>query len=179
MRALYFRILKVLLLSVLFISTSFLSNKSLNKPNHNFYLSICEIVCNEKNQSLEITFRFFTDDLEKAVNNYNNANIFTDTGNKKEGADKNLFNYLKKHFALYNEKNKIIGYDFIGWETNKEHIWCYLEANSLDICRLKVKNNILTELFIEQKNLVFLKSGNKESSILLDKKQQIGILTFD
>ena len=90
-----------------------------------------------------------------------------------------MFNYLKNNFFIYDKKGLKIDYDFIGWKIDKEHCWCFVEAKYEQFGKLKVKNSLLTELFAAQKNLVCLKSGNKETSVLLDKKNKIGELILD
>jgi len=170
---------KYLLVLSFFFYNSNSVNQTTAAPKHDFYLSICEIIHKKDSQTLEITFRFFSDDLEKIVFNYDHTKISTDFGKKAEGSDKSLFNYLKEHFSIYNKKNKEIEYEFIGWETDKEHSWCYVEAKYKQFSELKVKNNLMIELFAGQKNLVYLKSGSKETSVLLDKNKTVDVLKLE
>ena len=171
--------LKYFLLLILLFSNNFLLDRSSAMPKHDFYLSICEIIHKKESQSLQITFRFFADDLEKTILNYDHTRIVTDSWEKSKNSDKSLFNYLKNNFSIYDKKGLKIDYDFIGWEIDKEHCWCFVEAKYEQFGKLKVKNSLLTELFAAQKNLVYLKSGNKETSVLLDKKNKIGELILD
>jgi len=168
MNKLHFKIGKLLLILILVFSEGFWVDQSTAKTNHDFYLSICEIIYKPDTQSLEITFRFFSDDLEKTILNFDQTSIYTKLGEKSNKSDTSIFNYLRKHFAIYDKHGKRIDYNFIGWETDKEASWCYVEVKHKKISKLKVKNTLLTELFKDQKNLVYLKSNNKESSVLLD-----------
>lgn len=148
-------------------------------PKHDFYLSICEIIYKQDKELLEISLRFFADDFEKAIANYNNTAIYTKSGIKTEKSDEQIYNYLKEHFLIFDSKNQIMDYEFIGWEIEKELCWCYVEAKSKSFNQLKLENNLLTEMFARQKNLVYLKSGNKETSIILDKDNKTGVLTLE
>ncbi len=149
------------------------------KPKHNFYLSISEIIYKPGLQVFEISIRFFSDDFEKTILNYDNTRIFDQEGNALQSANAAIEAYLKEHFILFDDKGKKIDYFLIGWETEKEVSWCYLEAKHKKFKYLKVKNNLLTEMFISQKNLVYLKSGEKETSVLLDRKTISETLQFD
>ena len=148
-------------------------------PKHNFYLSISEIIYKSDKHTFEISIRFFSDDFEKTILNYNGTRIFDKEGNELRSANSSIASYLNEHFELYDDKDKKIECDFIGWETEKEVSWCYLEANHKKFKNLKVKNNLMTEMFISQKNLVYLKFEKNETSILLDRKNTAGILSFD
>jgi len=175
----FFWIAKPLLTVLLILLSSPVSLFSNAFPKHDFYLSICEIIYKEDKGMLEISFRFFSDDFEKAIANYNNTATFTKSGIKAKKSDEHIYKYLKEHFLIFDSKNQIIDYKFIGWEIEKELCWCYVEAKSKGFNQLKLKNNLLTEMFARQKNLVYLKSGNKETSIILDKDNKTGVLTLE
>ena len=179
MKKLHFKISKLILILILVFTEGFWVEQPTAKPNHDFYLSICEIIYKPETQSLEITFRFFSDDLEKTIFNFDQTSIYTYTGDKSSKSDTSLYNYLRKHFSIYDKDGKRIDYAFIGWEVNKETSWCYVEVKHKQISKLKVENNLLTELFKGQKNLVYFKSGNIETSVLLDKNKIIGELSLD
>jgi hypothetical protein len=159
--------------------SSFLYGSTVVVPKHNFYLSICEIVYKKSTGTLQISLRFFTDDLEKAILNYNHVSIISKSGKKAQESDQNLFNYLKDNFSIYqNEQNKT-NYNFIGWEIEEGVVWCYLEASIQPFNKLRVESKLLTEIFSSQKNLVYLKSGNNETSVLLDRSKTTDILAIE
>ncbi|RLD75490.1 MAG: hypothetical protein DRJ10_15175, partial [Bacteroidetes bacterium] len=123
MNKIYFYLGKFLLILLLVFTEGFWGDQSTANPNHDFYLSICEIIHKKESQSLEITFRFFADDLEKTILNYDHTRIVTDSWGKSKNSDKSLFNYLKNNFSIYDKKGLKIDYEFIGWEIDKEHCW--------------------------------------------------------
>ena len=139
-----------LLFYFLFTFVFDINNISL-KPAHNFYLSISEIVYKKDNQTFEISIRFFSDDLEKAILNATNTEIFDKEGNIIPASSKDIYNYLKKHFFIYDNRGKIIECDFIGWETENDISWCYLEAHHRKFEYLKVTNNLLIEMFFSRR----------------------------
>ncbi len=171
--------LKFLFISILLSQAYLYAGDTLYFPQHNFYLSISEIIYKKDIQTFEISIRFFSDDFEKTMINYDNTQIFTKEGSVSSDANNSILSYLKKHFNLFDEKGKKIEYEFIGWETEKEVSWCYLEAHHRKFEYLKVKNNFMTEMFRSQKNLVYLKYNEKETSALLDKETISAILKFE
>ena len=172
-------ILKVILTISVFLSNTLLDSRTYALPNHNFYISICEIIYKKETKALEISFRFFIDDFEKAIHKYSNSEIFNSMGEKNAGSDKFIFNYLKDNFSMYNKNNQKIDYDFVGWESSDELCWCYVESSVKKLKSLKIYNNLLTEMFKGQKNLVYLKFKNNETSILLDIDKKNGILELE
>ncbi len=171
--------LKFLFFSILLGQSYLYAGDTLYIPQHNFYLSISEIIYKKDIQTFEISIRFFSDDFEKTMLNYDNTQIFTKEGAVSTKANNSISGYLKKHFAIFNEKGKKIEYEFIGWETEKEVSWCYLEAHQRKFEYLSVTNDFMTEMFRSQKNLVYLKYNEKETSVLLDKETISAILKFE
>lgn len=172
-------------LKLLFVTVSILSQfyiyagDTLNLPQHNFYLSISEIIYKKNIQTFEITIRFFSDDFEKTMLHYDNKPLFNKEGIVLDNANNSISRYLSEHFEIFDEKGKKIDYEFIGWEADNEVSWCYLEAHHRRFEYLKVKNKLMTEMFRSQKNLVYLKYNNKETSVLLDKNTIVGTLKFE
>ena len=171
--------LKFLFATVFLSPVSLHAEDTLFLPQHNFYLSISEIIYKKDIQTFEISIRFFSDDFEKTMLNYNRTQIFDAGGTVLTSANSSISGYFKKHFAIYDERGKEIEYVFLGWETEKEVSWCYLEAHHRKFEYLSVKNDFMTEIFNSQKNLVYLKFGKKETSVLLDKKKTVGFLKFE
>lgn len=168
-----------ILLAIFIGSGSLHAEDTLFLAQHNFYLSISEIIYKKNIQTFEISVRFFSDDFEKSILNHNGTHIFDSSGAVLENSNKSIYEYIQAHFELYDERGKKINYVFIGWETEKEVSWCYLEAHHRKFDYLKVKNDFMTEIFRSQKNLVYLKYGKKETSVLLDKKKTLGFLKFE
>ncbi len=171
--------LKFLFATVFLSPVSLHAEDTLFLPQHNFYLSISEIIYKKDIQTFEISIRFFSDDFEKTMLNYNRTQIFDAAGTVLTSANSSIADYFKKHFVVYDERGKEIEYVFLGWETEKEVSWCYLEAHHRKFEYLSVKNDFMTEIFNSQKNLVYLKFGKKETSVLLDKKKTVGFLKFE
>jgi hypothetical protein len=67
---------------------------------HKFYMSITEMRYNEKNKSLEVTIKLFTDDIEKALESKSDSALFLGTEKEASQTDQLMEAYLREHFSL-------------------------------------------------------------------------------
>ena len=132
---------------------------------HEFHVSKCLIKYNEASSSLEISMHIFLDDLEDALEINGIKNLYLCTENEAVGAEDHIVAYLARQFQV-----KLNGIDlelnFIGKELSDDlaAVWCYLEI--YDITpegELEISNEILFDLFDDQKNITSVKlpSGNE------------------
>jgi len=73
-------------------------------------------------------------------------------------------NYLDRHFKLFDNKGKSIHLNWVGKEISDDlaAAWCYLEAPvNQEINDLLIRNDILMNLFDDQKNVIFVKRNNQ------------------
>jgi len=67
--------------------------------------------------------------------------------------------------------SEIVAYNFLGKRYDNDVVICYLEIPNVDLSEVKqmsVQNEVLTDLFDEQKNVVHVKwKGNKKSFVLI------------
>jgi len=122
---------------------------------HKFYFS--ETLMEWKDPSdIEITIKVFSDDFEQAANSNENQTLFT--------LDSMYSNYIRQHFQLSDIHENPFRLNFVGYEKDGEFIYLYLENKNLTKQNLLLFNNILTELFPDQKNLVNYRcNGNTKS----------------
>lgn len=129
---------------------------------HKFYASLA-VVEHTAEGRLEVSLRFFPDDLEAALRKANRRTIAVE--NTKEFAAAFL-PWLDSVFSLSAGK-QTTRFKYVGVEVGVETAWVYVEApwtESLD--RSSMKNAILVDLFPEQKNTVNFAEGKKRSSIV-------------
>ena len=138
--------------------------------DHDFHLSNTEIRYNIEESALQITSRIFIDDLESALAAVGHDNLFICT--EKEAPEAEIF------IAEYLDNNLIIridgvaqNYEFIGKEVSEDlqAVWCYMEIVDIECNEvIVVENNVLLEIFDDQKNIVRLNldSGEKAMFIL-------------
>jgi len=160
-------------LMVFFLLTSF-------TIAHKFYVSVTNINYSEKNDSLQITSRIFIDDLEALL--LERYDIDEELGVDKESslAEEYIKKYLKAKFVL--ELNgEIITYNYIGKKYDNDVVIFYLEVSDVSFTSLKtisIQNEVLTDLYEEQKNLVHIKWKGKKKSFVLIRENNKGMLNL-
>lgn len=134
---------------------------------HPFYVSVTEINHNEKEKTLEIACKIFTDDLESTLNkNYNTRiDFFSDKTN--DIATKCLNDYIGRHLLIQVD-GKPVKAQIIGFERESEALWSYYEVkNVASVKKMQVRNSILYDAFKDQINLMHVTvNGSRRSSKL-------------
>lgn len=145
---------------------------------HPFYVSICQIDHNPEAKSLELTFKIFTDDLEKALEAQGTGKLYLGDPREAQDADRYLYNYLKNQVVIVvNGDTAAIRY--VGKEVEMDVTWCYVEiAQVTEVKKITVTNRILLEIYEEQTNLVHVKAGGQQKSMLLRKGKTVDTVEF-
>lgn len=133
------------------------------KP-HPFYLSVTDIKYNEKNKSLEVACKIFTNDLEGALKKTTGKKVdLTNPADKKE-VEKILFDYISKRLII-NLNGKTMALKYIGNEREEDVIWTYMEVEKCGKPKqLNISNSLLYDFLKEQINLVQVESGTYKQS---------------
>ncbi len=135
--------------------------------NHPIYVSVAEIEHNAKAQTLQVSYKIFTDDFEKTLRN--NTTLKVDLINPK---NRELMNtvvnaYLQKHFTI-KVNGKAVSLHLLGFEEIEEGIYSYFEADKItDVKTVEVFNNVLYEYQPQQMGIFHCKvNGVTKSSKL-------------
>ena len=133
---------------------------SLSFTSHKYYVSNTFIEHDALSQSFEITMKIFTDDLERAIEERVHQRLFLgDPELEHEHAESYVEEYLQERFHL-NIDNQDRYISFIGMEVEFDMMYCYMEVTSIpDFHSIRVANDILYELFPEQKNIIDVRFG--------------------
>jgi hypothetical protein len=131
---------------------------------HAFHTSLTEIQYNSKEESLEISIRMFTDDLETALTKANN-NQKIRIGGKNDNSGAVLNRYIQQHFGIFTPKKQKKIMVVLGKEIEGDATWVHVEVpNSPDFRGNMLYNSLMQELFEDQTNLVnFLQASGKKT----------------
>ena len=147
---------------------------------HKFYVSVTNINYSEKDDAFQVTTRIFIDDMEEVLKERYGIEGNLGDGNETSLADEYIEKYLRAKFLVLLD-GKPFPYTFLGKKYDNDVILCYLELPKVDLEHLKkmeIENEILTDLYEEQKNIVHVKwKGNKKSFIMI-KSNAKGMLNF-
>ena len=144
---------------------------------HEFYVSLTEIHYNTHNERFEISMRLFPDDLDRAL--FERWGIQTQLATELEHdrADSLLMVYLLDGFSLLADSQEV-GLSYLGKEIESDAIWCYFESEPQPLpTELSIGNELLTEVFPDQVNIVQVYAGDWNKGLLLNRNQTTGVLT--
>jgi hypothetical protein len=151
-----------------------LQTKANVDETHKFYVSHLNMNFDEQSKTFQLSFSIFIDDLEmtleKQFGNKTNLDEVTDS------SESLVFDYVNTHFLMKIE-GKTLGLKGIGYEIEDDIIWVYIETIQTEIPEsIEITNNIMFELYAEQKNMVKIKVGERDYSALFTVKNPVEIV---
>ena len=146
---------------------------------HDFYVSICQIEQNPAKQTLEISIKVFTNDLEKALDNSYKKKFNLGEPSEIKETNTLLFDYIRQNLSIKVNGQPVV-FTFIGKEEESDAMWCYLQVQKVSSLKtIWVQDKILTEVYERQSNIVNVMRNKEVKSLLLDKGNLEGQLLFD
>ncbi|PKD18222.1 hypothetical protein APR41_03470 [Salegentibacter salinarum] len=160
------------------ILASFFLLSAFKSGAHEFYLSVTEIEYNNEEQSLQIITRVFIDDFQKVLNERYDADIQLSEEAEEGAVTEYISKYLNQKLRLKTNGEEL-QLNYLGKEYDADQLVLYIEVeNVASFNQIEVTNEILTDLFDDQKNVVHVKVNNKTKSLLLMRQQETEKLTF-
>ena len=132
---------------------------------HPYYISVIDIKHNAPQKSLQISIRFFTNDLEDALDKLNHKKIDVLNPKNKVEIDSIVFRYIKQRLTI-SINSKIQSLQFVGYEREDESVWAYLEIKKVNVPKtLLINTKLLYDYLPTQVNIIHAEvNGNKKSS---------------
>ena len=147
---------------------------------HKFYVSVTNVEYVEKQRSFQITTRIFIDDLDALLAERYGVKAALATENEAENSNELISKYLDSKFEIKINGVKM-DHNFLGKEYQGDLIICYLEITEINLDKIRsieIRNDVLTELFTEQQNVVHLKIGSKKKTYILVRLNNKGMLNL-
>ena len=143
---------------------------------HKYYVSSTKIEYKKENGTLQITMRIFIDDLQETINNTYQNNFELAVSNEPKELDSLINNYTLKKFEVIVDEDKKT-YSFLGKEYKNDEIYLYFEISNIKrINSIEVKNEMLMEIFPDQKNIIKLYINNIKKTFLLTNRSYKDLL---
>jgi len=122
--------------------------------------------------------KMFAEDIENVLKLNYKANVDL-SNDKMQGQNNNLINdYMVKHLN-FNIDSKPVSFRFVGFEKEKESVYCYLEVlNVPSIKKLSVTDSILYDFKNEQINIIHVMVNGKRQSTKVDYPQNQASFSF-
>lgn len=137
---------------------------------HPFYVAVTEVTQNTTEKSLEISCKFFADDFEETLRNVYTTKLDINSASAQEKAtfDRLIPDYINKHLLLA-ANGKPLKLSYVGFERDKESVYCYFEVAGVPaIKNLQANNTLLHDFKKEQINIMHVTVAGKRQSTKLD-----------
>ncbi|MGB3150217.1 MAG: DUF6702 family protein [Maribacter sp.] len=147
---------------------------------HKFYISVTNVGYSEKDKAIQITTRIFLDDINEVLKE--RYGIASKLGTKQESDQDRTYleKYLRTKFIV-EVNGKKNDYTLLGKKYDTDMIICYMEVPKIELSKLSViaiQNEILTDIYDEQQNVVHFKINGKKKSFVLLKSDIKGMLNL-
>lgn len=145
---------------------------------HKFYVSVTNVGYSEKDEAIQITSRIFIDDLEAVLKERYDLDTELATANESEITAEYIEKYLRAKFVVEVD-NEPKEYQFIGKKYDNDLVIFYLEIAEIDLAEVQsisIQNEVLTDLYDEQQNILHFKFKDKKKSFVLVKQNNKGML---
>ena len=145
---------------------------------HPFFISVIEINHNAKDATVEMSVRVFTNDMEKTLQKYTTAKL--DILNPPDNAflEKQMGSYLTQKIKL-KINGKPLSLNYMGYEIQKESVWCYLEIPKVaDVKKIEIDCTLLYDFENTQSNIIHVKVKGVDKSYKLDYPKNSTVFDF-
>ena len=147
---------------------------------HKFYLSVTQVNYSQEEESFQITSRIFIDDFDAVLQERYGVVAELATPSESGLADVYIEKYFRSKFVL-RINGKATAYTYLGKQYDNDMLVCYFELSGIpldSISSIEVQNEILTDMFDEQKNIVHVVIKDLKRSFVLLKENNKGMLNF-
>jgi hypothetical protein len=136
---------------------------------HEHYISLTKINYAKDKKSVQVTMRYFIDDVEKVLETRYELPMELATKSENKKIDQYLETYINQKFKIsINDLEQT--YVYLGKEYEDDLVYFYLEIENVDgIKNIEVQNSMLVEEFENQQNFIKLTIGNVQKTFILIK----------
>ncbi len=133
---------------------------------HEYFVSTTQVEYISEKNSIQITIRIFTDDIEEVI--AKGSNLVLDPDSDSIQINKKINQYIIEKFKIL-VNDKPVVQDFIGKEYKNDLVQAYFEIKLVEkIKKISFENNILLEHLPGQQNIIYFKKNEFKKSFLLD-----------
>ncbi len=147
---------------ILYILTSYL---------HDFHMAKTEVTINQEKQRYEVTQFVFLDDLQDALTVNGHPQLNLCTPDEADSSDVFILDYLQDRLVISADNQVLDSAKWIGKEISDDlagvYIYYALLSDDASPKQLNIKNTIFTEIFDDQKNLVYLTHADGTKDYLM------------
>ncbi|WP_170233970.1 DUF6702 family protein [Bizionia myxarmorum] len=145
---------------------------------HKYYVSITQVEYVKEKETVQIISRIFIDDFERLIRTRYDETITLSKENESDKVNYYISKYLNEKIGVQ-INGKPVKLVFIGKEYENDLVYCYLEIkNVTSIKSFEIINQVLFDVFSDQKNIVRTDINGQNKSFMLVKRNDKGMLNF-
>jgi hypothetical protein len=147
---------------------------------HKFYVSVTQVEYYAPDKAIQITSRVFIDDLEKALSERYGVELLIAGKDESPMSEAYIERYLQAKFVV-RVNDAVANYRFLGKKIDGDMAVLFLEVPEIrlkSLNTLEIQNEVLMDVFEEQKNIVHFKFGERKKSFVLIRERNSGMLNF-
>lgn len=148
---------------------------------HPVHISFTNIDYNEAQDKFEILFKLFIDDFDEILKTRYGKNLNLTGGRWENNYIETINQYMLEHFKLIiNKKDKTkSALKFVKKETAEDAIWLYYDFITKEKNNtFEVHNSLMTDLFMDQKNLLIFTYKGKQKALKFDYSYTFEVFSF-
>jgi hypothetical protein len=148
---------------------------------HPVHISFTNIDYNEPQDKFEILFKLFIDDFDEILKTWYGKNLNLTGGRWENNYIETINQYMLEHFKLIiNKKDKTkSSLKFVKKETAEDAIWLYYDFITKEKNNtFEVHNSLMTDLFMDQKNLLIFTYKGKQKALKFDYSYTFEVFSF-
>lgn len=147
---------------------------------HKFYISVTHIGYSEKDKAIQIKSRVFIDDMNLVLLERYGIKAGLGEGAESKVADQYLEKYIRTKLGIQVNDARV-AYTFLGKKYDNDVMVLYIEVPNVDLAEvgtIGITNEMLTDLFDDQQNVVHFNINGKKKSFVLLKSDTKGMLNL-
>jgi len=147
---------------------------------HKFYISVTNVKYSEKDNALQITTRVFIDDMNTVLKERYGVDAALGSDEETALGQEYVEKYIRSKFSI-SRNGETVDYTLIGTKYDADVIILYVEVPKINlpsVTSIGIENEILTDLFDEQQNVVHFNVAGKKKSFVLLKSDAKGMLNL-
>ena len=130
---------------------------------HAYHTSLTELRYNPAKKQVEISFKIFTDDLEKALSQGQPSSVHLDEARASMLAAA----YVQRCVRVGTRPGEALPIQFLGMQHEQDAYWLYAKvALPHSLSSLYLRQTLLLDLYSDQMNIVNIEAGGQKQSAL-------------
>ena len=134
---------------------------------HPLHVTLTNIEYLQDKNKYEVTFKIFSDDFEAAITNLTGVKTNMGKENEIKDIETYMIKYINERFSIIFD-NKKVDFEYISKRNNYEATWITIMFESKKGSVMKIQNELLTDIYDDQKNLIIFKSDNLQKGFDMD-----------